>query len=205
MALHYFVRGFCHEDDNDGIDDDQNCIYYLLEHGCHLVPPHSRLSVCVCEVSILSDWIELRQPLWAGLRKKRKMLGWALPFPNIGNFIIDCIHIVKLVNHMGVMPKLVKAVWKRTTGEGCISCSGQLEMSIINNGDAGAIRVYAMGIGLMASEKVYDAPYTIQKGQVGNWSFKVPYWSNQNPSITVKTGPAGSEAWTDQKTLTPTV
>lgn len=105
---------------------------------------------------------------------------------------------------MGVMPKFVKAVWKRTTSEGCVSCSGQLELSISNSGDAGSVRILAEGTGLMIPAKIYDAPYTLAKGQVGNWAFKVPYWSNKTPSVTVKTGPAGSTAWTDQKTLTPT-
>ncbi len=104
---------------------------------------------------------------------------------------------------MGVMPKFVKALWKRTTAEGCISCGGSLELSIINNGDPGAIRIFAEGTGLMIPARIYDAPYTLAKGQVGNWSFKVPYWSNKSPSVTVKIGPAGSEAWVEQKTLTP--
>jgi hypothetical protein len=104
---------------------------------------------------------------------------------------------------MGVMPKFVKAGWKRTTSEGCVSCSGDLEISIINNGDPGSVRVFAEGTGLIIPAKVYDSPFTLAKGQVGNWTFKCPYWSNKSPSIAVKTGPAGSTAWTDQKTLTP--
>jgi hypothetical protein len=40
-------------------------------------------------------------------------------------------------------------------------------------------------------------------GRVASWKFKAPYWSNKSPAITVKTGPANSEAWTDQKTVTP--
>jgi hypothetical protein len=106
--------------------------------------------------------------------------------------------------YMGVMPKFAKVVWRRTTSVGCVSCSGQLEISISNSGDSGSIRIFAEGTGLQAAAKIYDAPYTLAKGAVGNWSFKVPYWSNKTPSVTVKTGPAGSEAWTDQKTLTPT-
>jgi len=104
---------------------------------------------------------------------------------------------------MGVMPKFVKALWKRTTSAGCVSCSGQLEISISNSGDAGQIRVFVEGTGLQVPSKIYDQPYTIAKGAVGNWTFKVPYWGNKSPSIAIKTGPAGSEAWTDQKTLTP--
>jgi hypothetical protein len=105
---------------------------------------------------------------------------------------------------MGVMPKFSKAVWKRTTSAGCVSCSGQLEITILNSGDAGSIRILAEGTGLMAAAKIYDAPFTIGKGSTGNWSFKVPYYGDKSPSVTVKTGPAGSTAWTDQKTLTPT-
>lgn len=104
---------------------------------------------------------------------------------------------------MGVMPKFSKAVWKRTTAEGCTSCSGTLEIAITNSGDSGSVRVFAEGTGLQAAAKIYDAPQTIAKGATSTWSFKVPYWGNKSPSVAVKTGPAGSTAWTDQKTLTP--
>jgi hypothetical protein len=110
----------------------------------------------------------------------------------------------RLVSFMGVIPKLTRAVGKRTTSAGCISCSEQLELSIGYSGDGGAIRIYVEKTGLMIPKKIYDAPYTLAKGQVNNWSFKVPYWSNKSLSVNVKTGPAGSETWKDRKTLTPT-
>jgi len=105
---------------------------------------------------------------------------------------------------MVVAPKFVRAVWTRTTSEDCVSCSGQLEISVKNSGSTGPVRIFVEGTGLMVPSKVYDEPHNLAQGSTDNWVFKIPYWANQKPSVTVKTGPASSEAWTEQKTLTPT-
>ncbi|MDD1776190.1 MAG: hypothetical protein LUP94_02425 [Candidatus Methanomethylicus sp.] len=106
---------------------------------------------------------------------------------------------------MGVNPKISKIEWKRTTSAGCVSCSGQLEITITNDGDAGSIRILIEGTGVQLMDpKIYDQPFNINKAVSNTWTFKVPYWSNKSPSVTAKTGPAGSVAWTDQKTVIPT-
>jgi hypothetical protein len=105
---------------------------------------------------------------------------------------------------MGVMPKITALTWKRTTAAGCVSCSGQLELTISNNGDSGSIRILIEGTDLQMDPKVYDQPFSMNKAAANSWTFKIPYRGNKNPTITVKTGPAGTVAWTDQKTVTPT-
>lgn len=103
---------------------------------------------------------------------------------------------------MAVLPKISVATWKGGAA-GCVSCTGTLELSIKNTGTSGSVRIYIEGVGLQMAAKLYDAPYSLSGGQTGSWTFKAPYWSNKTPSLTIKTGPANSEAWTDQKTVTP--
>ena len=104
---------------------------------------------------------------------------------------------------MAVLPKFVKAVWKRTSSEGCVSCMGVLDFTINNGGTAGAIRILVEGTGLQTSTKIQDQSFNIGAGSSNSWSFKVPYFADKKPSVSIKTGPAGSVTWTDQKTMTP--
>jgi|GEM_PF-1848937 hypothetical protein len=103
---------------------------------------------------------------------------------------------------MVVLPKISSAVW-RGGAAGCVSCVGELELSIKNTGTDGSIRILIEGIGTQMGPKIYDAPFSMTAGRVASWKFKAPYWSNKSPAITIKTGPANSEAWTDQKTVNP--